>query len=105
MADKRNIYKGNHYIQDKIDHCFSQGGGIATLENGVYECSSIELKSNVTLYVPKGTTIKYSHQVIQEEKTELPSFLNSEYDGNPKEKFIFAEKAHNISILGDVGLE
>lgn len=51
--------------------------------------------------MPKGTTIKYSHQVIQEEKTELPSFLNSEYDGNPKEKFIFAEKAHNISILGD----
>lgn len=45
-------------IQKAIDTCFLNGGGKIVLENGVYEIGGIRLRSNCTLYLKEGVTLK-----------------------------------------------
>ena len=45
-------------IQKAIDSCFLNGGGKIVLENGVYEIGGIRLRSNCTLYLKEGVTLK-----------------------------------------------
>ena len=52
-------------IQKAIDDCFLQGGGRITLEEGLYEISSIRLRSNCTLYLKSGVVLKGIRDVEQ----------------------------------------
>jgi polygalacturonase len=101
MTVEKDLYQGNEWIQKEIDRCHETGGGIVTLKKGTYQCSSVELKSNVTLNIPKGTTLTFIHEQKNKAKADIPSFMNSEYNGNPQETFIFAKHADNISIVGE----
>ena len=45
-------------IQKAIDDCYLSGGGKIVLEKGLYEIGSIRLRSNCTLYLKEGVTLK-----------------------------------------------
>ena len=47
-------------IQAAIDKCFSDGGGVVVVPNGEYRTGGIRLRSNVTLYLKSGATLKAS---------------------------------------------
>lgn len=44
-------------IQDAIDRCSQEGGGIVTFRPGKYLTGSLFLKDNVNLHIPKGTVL------------------------------------------------
>ena len=47
-------------IQEAIDTCSNNGGGIVIIPNGFYLTGPIELKSNVNLHLAKGAEIEFS---------------------------------------------
>lgn len=73
-------------IQAAVDACFGDGGGQVFCPGGIYMCSSVQLKSNVDLYLDRGCTIMRKHG-------ERP--VNHEYRA-----LIEAKDAENISISG-----
>ena len=97
-------YHGNHYlvhqdtlvyqidqdtipgiiIQQVIDRCYDEGGGLVVVPPGKYLSGAIQLKSNVILYLEEGT------EIIASEKRE-------DY---PEGFFIFAREANNVGIAG-----
>lgn len=50
-------------IQNTIEKCFENGGGIVTFKKGHYLTGSVFLKSNITFLVPQGTTVKGSENI------------------------------------------
>src|SRR4249920_3526928 len=50
-------------INRAIDTIASKGGGTLFFPAGVYLCGSIQLKSNITLYLDQGTVIEASPNV------------------------------------------
>jgi hypothetical protein len=71
-------------IQKAIDSCSLAGGGIVHLTSGTFTSGTIELKSNVTLYLAKGAILKGSDSM--------------EHYHN--DAFIYALQQHSISIEG-----
>ena len=81
-------------IQQAIDKCNSQGGGVVILDGGhTYLSGSIVLRSNVELVIEKGAVLKASEdmndydyiseiaKIGHNHKVEVPTFVNCEYDG------------------------
>ena len=68
-------------IQSAIDSCFLSGGGKITLEKGLYLTGGLRLRSNCTLYLKSGATLKGSRDMndykILEGDTLEP--VNEEY--------------------------
>jgi len=100
-------------IQKAIDLCFEQGGGRVILDGGhTYLSGSIVLKSGVELYIETGAVLKGSEdqndyayfnalgKTIANKKPEVPTFENCEYDGKPKQYFIYAKDASHVTISG-----
>lgn len=98
-------------IQKAIDECSSNGGGIVVLPGGrVYYSGSIILKSNVELNIQNGAVLKamdeieeygsFAELVNLDTTLHVPSFVNCEYDGKPKQYFIYAKDVCNVSITG-----
>lgn len=82
-------YKTNtSLIQSKIDEVSQNGGGSIILLKGEFLLAPIELKSNVSLYVPKGTTL-----VLVDHDTYIN--LNEENTA-----FIYANGAENVHLFG-----
>lgn len=98
-------------IQSAIDKCFQQGGGRVIVPGGrLFKTGSIILKSNIELHLEKNAILKASENKddyngfdeLAYLNTELlvPAHVNCEYDGKPKQFFIYAQNSHNISITG-----
>ncbi|MCW3786579.1 glycoside hydrolase family 28 protein [Plebeiibacterium sediminum] len=51
------------FIQDAIDQCAKNGGGVVRFNTGIYLTGSIFLKSNVILDIPKGVRIIGSQDI------------------------------------------
>ena len=93
-------------IQKAIDECTKTGGRVVLPSGKTFYASSIVLKSNVELYLEKGSVLK-AH-------SDLDTYLNPnnepvDYDADiidagvvqkPPYAFIYAKDADNISIAG-----
>lgn len=100
-------------IQNAIDQCCQSGGGQVILEGGhTFLSGSIVLKSNVELVIESGAVLKASenlddYQFIDEaalhsenHMVEVPTFENCEYNGKPRQFFIYAKDADHVRISG-----
>jgi polygalacturonase len=77
-------------IQKAIDQCSKDGGGIVQLKAGTYLCKPIFLKSNTTLQLDEGATLKATD--------EPADFINP--PKNSLDAFINASKQTNVAITG-----
>ena len=81
-------------VNRAIDELSASGGGTLVIPAGVYKITSVELKSNVTLFVSKGArlvTLSYDERADLK-KNDTPDHIS---DG-----VIFAQNAENIRITG-----
>ncbi len=92
--------KDTEAIQKAIDICHSAGGGRVYLHNGKFLSGTIYLKSNVTLHIESGAMLLGSAQV---DDYPITSSKYPSYSGDfvTNKMLIYAEDAHNISIIGN----
>ena len=72
------------YINNAIERCSNNGGGIVVVDGGAYTSGTIYLKSNIVLYIAKGTSIIASQNA-------------DDYTDNA---LIFANCCENIGVVG-----
>jgi polygalacturonase len=100
-------------IQKAIDVCYEQGGGRVFLQGGhIYYTGSLVLKDKVELYLETGAVIKASENLedygyidelakqTEDAKVVVPTFENCEYNGKPRQYFIYAKDSDYIRISG-----
>ena len=117
-------------LQEAIDACFLQGGGIVEVPEGVFITGSIRIRSNVTLHLLKNAVIKGSRNpedyfgYLEDEVEPLSAELitkcpwnRAENSPNKKRDYDFmripgsrwnnglirAILAENIAIIGEEG--
>ncbi len=94
-ADLKNIAPR---VQQAIDQLSQQGGGTVVLPQGEFATGRIELKSNVCLNVPEGTTLRFSGSVSD---YMPPVFTRSAgIEGMSTGALIYAFRQHNIGLTG-----
>ncbi len=71
-------------INSAINFCHKNGGGIVLVDNGEYTSGTIYMKSNVVLYIEKGSSIVASHNT----------------DDYTENALIFAENCENFGVIG-----
>jgi polygalacturonase len=71
-------------INNTIDYCNKNGGGIVVVDDGAYTCGTIYLKSNVVLYIKKDSSIIASHNT----------------DDYTENALIYADSCENIGVVG-----
>jgi hypothetical protein len=86
------------FIQQAIDSVSNSGGGEVIITNGTYLSSTIILKSDVTLRVTTGTTLKALPNYSS--FPDIPYNVRSWSDTYTDRSLIFAEDANNIRITG-----
>lgn len=76
------------FIQKAIDKCYEAGGGRVYVPAGIYLVGTLNLRSNVELYLENGATLKAT--------TDLTCYQrhNLELAG-----IFYTEKANNVSII------
>lgn len=110
-AKNDGIVNNAPYIQAAIDACAKNGGGRVTVPSGgTYKTGSIILKSNLEFHLEEGATLKASEnksdykgfKELAHMVTELkvPAHVNCEYEGRPKQYFLYAFDSRNVSITG-----
>ncbi len=72
------------YINNAIETCNSNGGGIVVIDGGAYTSGTIYLKSNVVLLITKDSSIVASHNT-------------EDYTDNA---LIYADDCNNVGIVG-----
>ena len=106
-----SIHNDAAAIQSAIDACHEAGGGKVVLPGGhIFKSGSIELRSNVEFHLEQGAVLKGSEnledylpvpgQQTTRTKKDIPSYINSEYDGRPYNYFVYARDSHNVTITG-----
>lgn len=113
-------------IQKAIDDCFLSGGGRIILEKGLFLTGGLRLRSNCTLYLKSGATLKGSRNiedynildgdtvepVNEDYKTDVlwtPPRTRTTFDhitkvsGAWNNALIRILDAHNVSIIGEKG--
>jgi len=85
-------------IQQAIDSVTGNGGGEVVVNNGTYMIGTIILKSDVTLRVTTGTTLKALSSYNS--FPDLPYNTRSWMDTYTDRSMIFAEDQNNIRITG-----
>ena len=91
-------------IQSAIDECHQEGGGEVVVPAGSFRTGTIILKSHVSLYLDAGAVILGSTEL--KDYPEIYPAFRSYTDVNYVDKsLIYAEKAENISILGEGTLD
>lgn len=83
-------------INAAIDACNKAGGGVVYCSPGRYLCGTVELKSNVTLYLEAGAIILGSTDVKQYTSKPGP---NPKSDAG-RAHLIYARDAENVSLVG-----
>jgi polygalacturonase len=86
-------------IQKAIDACHQQNGGTVIIPAGVFICSTLELKSNVTLHVTAGG------KLLGSPKREDYTAGKGVPPGNGNIVFLYAVNANNVSIEGKGSIE
>ena len=84
-------------IQNAIDECSKNGGGMVLIPSGYYLTGPIELKSNVNLHVSESAYVQFTKS-----KEEYP-LIFTEYEGLRRIRAISpirAYEANNIAITG-----
>jgi hypothetical protein len=87
-------------IQNAIDSLAQSGGGVVYIAGGVFLTGMIQLKSNITLYIAKGSVLKASPHV-----SDFPDVVKSYelYDMKKNETrchLIFVKDQKNVTITG-----
>lgn len=85
-------------IQECIDTCSRQGGGKVIIEDGVYICGSLYLKSNVTLEVTASATLLANPRIEDYGTNTHHNRYRNESDMD--RCWIYAEDQENINITG-----
>jgi hypothetical protein len=84
-----------------IDACNRAGGGVVCLPPGVYLSGTVELKSNVTLYLEAGATLLGSDKISDYARHPFERESYSVKVGYLREQhLIYARGAENIGIAG-----
>ncbi len=79
-----NTLNNARHINQAIDTCNKNGGGIVVVDGGAYSTGTIYLKSNVVLYIAKDSSIIASHDTSNFTENAL----------------IYADTCENIGIIG-----
>lgn len=95
-------------INQAVEACSQAGGGVVYFPAGEYLSGSIELKSNVTLYLDSGATIlgskRYGKNLLLLDFDPHENMPFKLYQDPSHSYFhrslIWGEKVHNIAILG-----
>lgn len=85
-------------IQRAIDECSKSGGGRVVVPTGNFKTGSLQLKSNVHLYLEEGATLYGSTSI--EDYTPYTSNYISLRTGIPTIQLIYADSVENVSITG-----
>ncbi len=102
-ADTKGEKLCTDVINETIQQAFSEGGGTIYFPAGTYLTGPITLKSNITIYLESGATLKFTSEF----KEYLP-FKKVRYEGvfmNSFAPLINASLAENITIKGEGTLE
>jgi hypothetical protein len=83
-------------INAAIDACTKAGGGVVYCPPGRYLCGTVELKSNVTLYLEAGAVILGSTDVKQYTPKPGPDPTADAGQGH----LIYARDVENVSVVG-----
>ena len=86
----------SHAINAAIEACTKAGGGVVYCSPGQYLCGTVELKSNVTLYLEAGAVILGSTDVAQYTPKPGPSPDSDAGQGH----LIYARDVENVGIVG-----
>jgi polygalacturonase len=92
LADNKTV--NTKSIQNAIDSCTGAGGGTVCVPSGIFITGTIELKSNVNLYLENGAELKGSPDITDYKSYTLPGFGTFHYG------ILFAINAKNLSITG-----
>ena len=104
-------HKDTAAIQAAIDACSQKGGGRVTLPGGkVYRCGALVLCSNLEFHLEIGAVLKGSDDLNDyrlfggcanaPQKRDVPSYVNSEYNGAPTHYFLYAKDCESLAITG-----
>ena len=85
-------------IQKAIDACSQSGGGRVLVPSGDYKTGSIQLRSNVHIYLEEGATIYGSTDI--NDYMPITSTYVSLRTGIPTIQLIYADSVENVSITG-----
>lgn len=91
-----------HAVQKAVDECSKNGGGIVRFGRGRYVLSTVFLKSNVTIEIPKDTEIlgaESYYDYAQEEKVDYPIYQDSSHTYFHPSMFVGID-CKNIKITG-----
>lgn len=80
-----------------VDELDEEGGGALIVPAGVYDTCSVELKSNITLWLEAGAELRFIPQ------KELYKVIDCEFEGKPGKMYmpcIYAYQAENVSVAG-----
>lgn len=102
-ADATGKTKCTGIINNLIDSLAASGGGTLFFPSGVFLTGPIILKSNITLYIDAGSTIKFS-----DDFDDYLPFVKSRWEDVRVKNFksqIYAFQCENIAIRGDGHLD
>ena len=92
-------------IKRAINSC--EYGDRVVFKNRLYRSGTIYLKSNISLYFETGAYLKasddysdFSNGIKFNDKLDVNTFVNCDYDGLPKLFFIYGKDIENVSIEG-----
>ncbi|MDE6560695.1 MAG: glycoside hydrolase [Muribaculaceae bacterium] len=85
-------------IQKAIDECSNSGGGRVVVPTGDFKTGSLQLRSNVHLYLEEGATLYGSTSI--DDYTPYTSNYISLRTGIPTIQLIYADSVENVSISG-----
>ena len=88
-------------LQSLINQCSEAGGGIVYLSKGTYLTGTLEMKSDVTLYIEEDATLKGTLDIARYPRRICPIYsnLNIHVEG-PQKALIYGEQLENVSIMG-----
>ena len=94
-------------VQKALDCCKKNGGTVVVPGGKTYKIGTIQIYSNTELYLESGAVLKQSDRIEDlrsisivdksNNETDIPSYINCEYNGKPAHYFIYAT-GENIRI-------
>ena len=100
IADEKTI--NTIAVQKAVDECSANGGGIVRFDRGRYVLSTVFLRSNVTIEIPKDTEIlgaESYYDYAQEEKVDYPIYQDSSHTYYHPSLFVGID-CENVKIAG-----
>ncbi len=110
LNDYNPIKDGSRDTADIINKAIIESiGDTLVIDDGLYLCSTIFLKSNVSIYLSRGARIKLIDDIDKlydiklNRKTDIlvPTWEDCEYDGRPSKYFIYGKDINNFKIYGN----